>query len=281
MDFAMPHELRYAFRTLKNNPSFASIAILTLALGIGANTAMFTVVNGVLLRPLDYPNASRIVQLNTSFAKEGRSIPRTTGPDLIDIRSGASTLDQIAYYWGGEMGVQMTDHAEFVATYLVASNYFSVFGVAPAYGRAFYDRPSEGRIVEENDANQSAVVSLAFAQRNFGSGAGALGKTLQVEGVSHAIVGVMPATFHFPQDANVWLALTPSPEGHWSERTAFNYQAWLCFAPVPRSMRPMRSCALLARGSKRPIPTPTRAGHISRSRSWSSLSAPCAPRSTS
>jgi predicted permease len=236
MDFAMPHELRYAFRTLKNNPSFASIAILTLALGIGANTAMFTVVNGVLLRPLAYPNASRIVQLNTSFTKEGRSIPRTTGPDIIDIRSSASTLGQIAYYWGGEFGVQLADHAEFVGTYLVAPNYFSLFGVAPAYGRAFYDRPfndqpSENRIAEANDANQSAVVSLAFAQRNFGSGATALGKTLHVEGVSYAIVGIMPATFHFPQDANVWLALSRSPEGHWSERTAFNYQAVALLRP--------------------------------------------------
>jgi len=217
----MLRELRYAFRALKNNPSFATIAVLTLALGIGANTAMFSVVNGVLLRPLDYPNASRIAQLNTSFTKEKRSIPRMTGPDLIDIRSGVSTLEQATFYYGGEMGVQMADHAEFVGTYLVAPNYFSVFGVAPTYGRAF----------ENSDAKQGAVVSLPFAQRNFGSGAAALGQTIHMEGEAYQIVGVMPATFHFPHDANVWLAQTASPEGMWSERTAYNYQALALLRP--------------------------------------------------
>lgn len=217
----MLYELRYALRALKNSPSFATIAVLTLALGIGANTAMFSVVNGVLLRPLDYPNASRIVQLKTVFTRERRSIPRMTGPDLVDIRAGASALDQPSYYWGGEMGVQMADHAEFVGTYLVATNYFTVFGVQPVYGRGF----------EENDANQSAVVSLPFAQRNFGSGIGALGKTLHMEGESYQIVGVMPATFHFPQGANVWLAQTPLPEGKWSARGAYNYEALTLLRP--------------------------------------------------
>ena len=115
----MFYELRYTLRTLKNNASFTAIAVLTLALGIGANTAMFGVVNGVLLRPLDYPNASRIVQLKTSFLQEGRSIPRLTGPDFVDVRSGASAVEQMSFYWGGEMGVQLADHAEFVGTYFV------------------------------------------------------------------------------------------------------------------------------------------------------------------
>src|SRR5438552_19096612 len=134
---SMFHELRYALRTLKNNPSFAAIAMLTLALGIGANTAMFSVVNGVLLRPLDYPNASRIVQVNTSYPRRGRSFPRVTGPDVVDIRAGASALEQVSFYYGGEMGVQMADHAEFAGTYLVTPNFFSIFGVATAFGRGF------------------------------------------------------------------------------------------------------------------------------------------------
>src|SRR6185503_14578746 len=117
----MLNELRYALRTLKNNPSFAAVAVLTLALGVGANTAMFSVVNGVLLRPLGYPNAARILQLNTS--QKGRVFPRLTGPDFVDIRSDASSLEQVSFYYGGEMGLQMADHAEFAGTYLVTPKF--------------------------------------------------------------------------------------------------------------------------------------------------------------
>src|SRR5215469_3506726 len=211
----MFHEIRYALRTLKNNPSFAAIAVLTLALGIGANTAMFSVVNGVLLRPLDYPNASRIVQVSTSDLKKGRSFPRLSGPDFVDVRSGGSALEQVSFYWGGEMGVQMGDHAEFVATYFVRPDFFAVFGVAPVLGRGF----------ETNDAHRSAMVGLAFAQRNFGSGRAALGQTVHLEGIAYEIVGVVPAGFRFPREAQVWLAVSPQPEKPWGvSRTSYNYR---------------------------------------------------------
>ena len=223
----MLHELRYALRTLKHTPSFAAIAVLTLALGIGANTAMFSVVNGVLLRPLDYPNASRIVQLNTSYPQRGRSFPRLTGPDVVDIRdvrTGASALEQVSFYYGGEMGVQMADHAEFVGTYLVTTNFFSVFGAAPAFGRGF---ESAG----ETDVQRAAIVSLPFAQRNFGAGAAALGRTLRMEGVAYEIVGVVPASFRFPLagEAHVWLAASPQPAN--MSRTAYNYRAVALLKP--------------------------------------------------
>jgi len=214
----MLHDFRYALRSLKNNRSFAVVAVVTLALGIGANTAMFSVVNGVLLRPLDYPNAARIVQLNTSYPQRGRSFPRLTGPDIVDIRdsrSGAASLEHVSFYHGGEMGVQMADHAEFVGTYLVTANFFSIFGVAPSFGRGF----------ETDDAQRGAIVSLPFAQRNFGSGVGALGQTLHLEGVAYEIVGVMPASFRFPlsSEAHVWLSTASRPES--MERTAYNYRA--------------------------------------------------------
>src|SRR5258708_108757 len=211
----MFHELRYALRTLRNNPSFSAIAVLTLALGIGANTAMFSVVNGVLLRPLDYPNASRIVQLKTADLHKGRSWPRLSGPDFADVRSGASALEQVNFYWGGEVGVQMADHAEFVSTYLVTPGFFRVFGVTPAFGRGF----------EINDARRAAIVGLPFAHRTFGSGAGALGQTLRMEGVTYEIVGVVPATFRYPREAQVWLASSPDPGKPWGvSRTAYNFR---------------------------------------------------------
>src|SRR5258708_39820833 len=94
-------DLRYAVRTLRITRSSSTFAVLTLALGIGPNTATFSVVNGVLPRPLDYPTASRIVQLKTSDLKKGRSFPRLSGPDFADIRSGASALEQVNFYYGG------------------------------------------------------------------------------------------------------------------------------------------------------------------------------------
>jgi predicted permease len=208
----MVHELRYAFRTLSGSPSFTAVAVLTLALGVGANTAMFSVVNGVLLRPLDYPNASRIVQVNTSNPQRGVTFPRVTGPDFVDIRSSASTFDHVSYYWGGEMGVQLSDHAEFAGAYFVTSNFFGVFGVSPLFGRGF-----------ESGDEHAAIVSLAFAQRNFGSGAAALSRTLRMEGVSYEVVGVAPATFAFPREAQVWLADSAQPSSQ--SRTAYNYRA--------------------------------------------------------
>jgi putative ABC transport system permease protein len=206
-------DLRLALRTLRKSPSFTAIAVLTLGAGIGAATTMFSIVEGVLLRPLDYANPSRIVQLNTS--QRGRAIPRLTGPDLADITGGVSALERINFYVGGEMGVQLPQHADFAGAYLVSPGFFTVFGVAPAQGRDF----------TPDDANRAAVVGAAFAHRNFGSDASALGQTLRVEGVAYQIVGVMPARFGFPANAQVWLAISPQPGAPWgTSRTAFNYR---------------------------------------------------------
>jgi putative ABC transport system permease protein len=207
----MSNDLRYALRTLKANPAFAAVAVLTLALGVGANTAMFSVVNGVLLRPLDYPNAARIVQLNTS--QRGRVFARMTGPDLVDVRAAATVLEDVCFYAGGQLGVQAGDRAEFAGAYLVTPNFFTVFGVTPAFGRGF----------TADDVLRGAIVSLPFAQRNFGGGASALGGTLRMEGVAYEIVGVVSGTFSFPREAEVWLAMSPQPES--MERTAYNYRA--------------------------------------------------------
>ena len=202
-------QIRLALRTLRNSPSFTAIAVLTLAVGIGATAAMFSVVEGVLLRPLDYPNASRIVQLNTS--RQGRTFPRLTGPDLVDITASASRLERVSFYYGGEMGVQLASHADFAGTYLVSPTFFRVFGVAPASGRDLVPDDLNRSAVVSDDSNRSAVVSIAFAQRNFGSPAAALEQTMRVEGVTYQIIGVMPTGFGFPTGAQVWLAISSQP----------------------------------------------------------------------
>ncbi|HVQ16941.1 MAG TPA: ABC transporter permease [Vicinamibacterales bacterium] len=207
------HELRQALRTLLKAPGFATTAILILALGIGATTAMFTVVDGVLLKPLGYREADRIVALSTVFTDRGRQIPRLTGGDFIDIRTARDTFEAIADYQGGEMGVQVSGGAEFVGTQLTGTEFMQAFGVLPLHGRFF----------TPDDAQRSAIVSPAFARRHFANAEAAIGETIRLEGRIYTIVGVAPEAFQFPQGTQVWLAAAADPEV--LERTAYNYRA--------------------------------------------------------
>src|SRR6185503_4415304 len=170
-------DLRVALRTLAHNPGFAATAIVTLALGIGATTAMFTVVDGVLLKPLRYRDADRIVAMSTVFTNRGRAIPRMTGGDYLDIRADGDTFESITSYYGGEVGVQVANRAEFVGAMLVSTEFTNVFGVAPRAGRLF----------NADDTQRSAIVSLPFATRNFGRGEDAIGQPLHLEDRTYTI----------------------------------------------------------------------------------------------
>jgi putative ABC transport system permease protein len=205
-------DLRVALRTLAKNPGFAATAIVTLALGIGATTAMFTVVDGVLLKPLRYRDADRIVALSTVFTNRGRTIPRLTGGDYVDIRADTDIFESIASYYGGEMGVQVADRAEFVGAILVNTEFMHLFGVTPLAGRLF----------NADDAQQSAIVSATFATRNFGRAENAVGQRLHLEDRTYAIVGVLPVSFQFPERAEVWVAAARQPYN--VNRTAYNFR---------------------------------------------------------
>jgi putative ABC transport system permease protein len=204
------HDLRHGFRMLAKSPGFATIAILTVALGIGATTAMFTVLDGVLLKPLRYRDADRIVALSTYFTDRGRTTPRITGGDYLDIRADHNTFESIASYYGGEMGVQVANKAEFVGAMLVNTEFMNVFGVTPLTGRLF----------NTDDAQRSAIVSLPFAIRNFGTADTAIGQSLHLEDRTYTIVGVVPGSFQFPEQTEVWVASARDPEI--LERTAYN-----------------------------------------------------------
>lgn len=204
-------DLKHAFRVLRKSPTFTLISILTLALGIGANTAIFSVVHGVLLSPLRYPDADRIVSLSTVSHQTGRQTPRLTGGDLVDIRDSAGIFEAMSYVQGGEMGVQLRDRAEFTGTYFVNAGFFRVFGAAPAAGRLFSDE----------EVGRSAVVSTAFAQRNFGSAPNALGAPISFENRTYEIVGVLSPDFQYPGNAAVWIPAAYVPEN--LNRTAYNY----------------------------------------------------------
>ena len=218
IDFA--RDCRYAGRMLVKNRVFAGVAIATLALGIGATTAIFSVVNGVLLQPLPYPDAQRIVSLGTRSTDSGRETSRLTGGDLIDLRGGTDCFDAFSAYWGGEIGVQVAGRGEFAGVFWVEPSFFRVFSVTPSKGRTFTTLA---------DA-EAAVIGSGLAVRVFGSPARALGKTVSVEGRAYEIVGVLPAGFTAPQATDLWLPMPEVPAVALN-RTAFNFRAVARLAP--------------------------------------------------
>jgi putative ABC transport system permease protein len=207
----MLDDLKYALRQLRKSPAFAVTAILTLALAIGANTAIFTVVYSVVIAPLHYTGADRIVAVDTRTGAHTGT--RITGGDFTDIRTQSRSLDAISYYQAYETGVQLADHAAFSNIALVNSSFARVFSITPIAGRWFTDA----------DALQSAAVSAGFAQQNYGSIAAALNQTIHIENIPLRIVAVLPAGFDFPEKASVWAAAPLLPES--MERTAYNYRA--------------------------------------------------------
>jgi predicted permease len=210
---SLPSDLRYAVRSLRLNPGFAAVAIVTLALGIGATTAMFTVVDGVLLKSLRYPDAERIVAISTRWMDSGKVSPRTTGGDLEDLRAADNSFEAFSYYEAWEQGIQLGKTAEFVSAAQVDPDFFHVFSLQAIAGRTF----------TASDASRAAVVSTAFARRNFGSVAAALGQTLRIDQTTYEVIGVMPPGFDFPGQAQVWAARSPIPSIR--NRSAYNYHS--------------------------------------------------------
>ena len=206
-------------RQLFKHPAFTVTATLTLALGIGANTAIFTVVQAVLLAPLPYEDPGRIAVLNTHWTNTGHTTPGVTGPDATDVRMQARSLAAVSLYSGGSMGVQLRDHAVFTVITPVDANFAQVFGLHPIAGRAFTDA----------EAHRAALVSEQFARDNFGSARAALGQTIAVENEPLQITGVLPASSAFPAKTQVWEAMPLRTES--VSRTAFNYKAVLRLRP--------------------------------------------------
>jgi putative ABC transport system permease protein len=207
-------DVRYAVRGLRRHPFFSAVAVLTLALGMGATTAIFSVVHAVIVRPLPYSTADRLVSVGTRWLDSGRETARLTGGDLVDLRSNRS-FDAMSAYWGGEIGAVIGGAGDFVGTFWVEPAFFEVFGVRAVAGRAF----------GADDGEQLCVVSQGFAERRFGSSTGALGQSVSVEGQGYRIGGVMPAGFDAPHRADLWLPSPAHVARTASDRTAFKYRA--------------------------------------------------------
>ena len=191
-------DLRYAIRSLARNPGFFVVAVLTLALGIGATTAIFSVVNGVLLQPLPYPSSDRIVQL-FQIDKDAQRVS-VSEPNFADWKSQTRAFQSMALSSsGGTITVNgLSEPARARAT-SVSRDFFSVFGVKPQLGRTFVD--DELRF----GAPASLIVSHGFWQKYLDASPRAIGRTLQIGSTLFTIVGVMPAAMDFPAGNELWM----------------------------------------------------------------------------
>jgi putative ABC transport system permease protein len=212
------NDLRLAVRQLRRSGTFTLTVILTLALGIGLNAAIFTMVDCVLLRPLGYHDADRIFGLGTRFVEEGRSIPRIGGADFTDLATKVSSLQYAAYYSAYSDGLQAAGR----------TLYTDIGNVSPAFGQVMGVEPLAGRLFDLNGNSvvtdpQEAMVGSAFARQNYGSAAQALGQTLKYNGKLRVIVGVLPDGFSFPGKTQVWIEATSAPDV--LNRTAYNQRA--------------------------------------------------------
>ena len=203
-------DFRHALRRLPRNPTTTAIIVLTLALCIGANTAIFSVVDATLLRPLSYPEPERLVRVVLHFqarGEEGDSITQT-GKTWELVRDHASFLDT-AVYSGGVSGVNFSaaGSAHFVKQQRVSAGFFRVLGVQPLIGREF--APEEDRA----GGPALAVLSYSFWRRIFHGDTAVAGQTLMLRGEPYTIIGVMPENFHSNSPVDLWTPLRPSGNG--------------------------------------------------------------------
>jgi putative ABC transport system permease protein len=191
-------DVQYAARMLRRSPGFAIAAVLTLALGIGANSAIFTVVHGVILRPLPYPDPDRligVVQQHKSFG-----VDVVTLPDYLQWRDEAKSLSALAGAWRITVNLTGVDEPERLGGAAVTSNLFRTLGVGPQLGTTFPDSASD---------SQSVVLSDRLWRRHFGATSNALGRTVSLNGVRRTVIGVMPPGFAWPEGVELWIPLVP------------------------------------------------------------------------
>ena len=206
-------DLRYAFRGLRKSPGFTFICILTLALGIGANTAVFSMVNALMLHPYNFPNLDRIVNVWEDRGIDSDYDARYIAPpDAEDLRKNSSVFESFALLRSQNFSLGVPGDVQSVYGCRVSANFLEVLGIAPALGRFF--TASE----EQPGSPQSAVISHRFWRRQFGGDPRILGQTLLVNGLPYTIVGIMPKGSEYPVSAQLWVPLALTPEEK-SDRT--------------------------------------------------------------
>ena len=216
-------DIRYALRTLARSPGFTLAAVVTLALGIGANTAVFSVVEGVLLRSLPFPHANRLVDIKT-VPERYRNGARWGGTSELTWyetwRTAPGVFDDLSAYIGDQPILIGPWEAARVESWSVMANFFPMLGARPLLGRVFLpgeDRPGTARV---------AVLSHRLWAARYGSDTTVLGRTLTLDTMEYVVVGVMPAGFRYPAGADVWLPLGSYLSGPDSRERARRQGYW-------------------------------------------------------
>jgi putative ABC transport system permease protein len=205
-------DVRYALRTFRQKPGFAIVALLILALGIGATTVMFAIINGVLLRPLSYPEPQRLVTVH-GFTQEFGEFWGFSNPDFGDTKRASQSLALAAWTYGGGT-ISKPGEPEYVDGRKISADLFSTVGIAPLYGRAF--RPDE----DQPGAAPVAIISYGLWKRDFGGDPAAIGKSLVFEGAPYAVVGVAPPGFQLSGEADVLTPLEQATDPRMQNREA-------------------------------------------------------------
>src|SRR5882672_8434476 len=212
----MFQDLRYGMRMILNRPGFSAVVVLVLALGIGATSAIFSVVNAVLLRPLPYPAPDRLIMVFSTSERDGRreSDGPLTGPDYVEWRNQCSSCAQMAAYSGtGPSNLTGGAEPDRVRVAQVTGNLFATLGAQPVLGRTFLPEET-GRSLFVGDGASSGptavILSYGLWQRRSGADPAVIGKTVKVEGDACAVVGVMPEGFKFPDEAEAWTPVAVS-----------------------------------------------------------------------
>jgi predicted permease len=228
----LTEDIRYGIRMLRQAPGFTLIVVLTLALGIGANTALFSVVNGVLLHPLPYPEPEQLVRLHES--KPSFETGSISYPNFRDWQKENKTFSAMAISRGNSFALSGIGEAEQVNAELISSDFFSLLGVKPVVGRVF--APGE----DEIGAAPVAIISVSLWERKFSSSPGILGKGITLDGKDYSVVGVMPSNFNLLLRSSS-RSFQPSevyvPIGQWGNPALLNRGAGLGLHGVGR-LRP-------------------------------------------
>ena len=256
------NDIRFAFRNLRQSPAFTAIAVLTLALGIGANTAIFSVVEGALLRPLPFPHADRLVRVYEALDENGARSASLNLSDRTVARFrefGRDIFEDVAGGTGGAAVVSLTSGlpAQTLPAAQVTSNFFNVLGLSPAQGRNFTEKEGLDR-----SANV-VIISDDLWRNNLNSRQDVLGSTIVVDGTPRTVIGVMPKAFRHPYRANLWLPLALEPDNPATINNHYLYgvgRLRLGVTPAKAEEAVKRMCATINRDD--PNPANARAAYI-------------------